>query len=736
LSPRIVIALAVIVVSAVLLNVGGCKKGSQLSYGGTFTPAAAPSDEARTTSSITGPGGEEFTFQPLDGDGSDDPKGGDAYKLALHEGKDGNLVLDISTNEDGEWKYVLGYVYYDPDKYNPVGFEKGEMFKDDDKDLLILPVYSEKGKFAFWLGLGNFDEKEPKGQGQICSIEFEQSLWEPPKEPLTAPDDEADKVDDLQTLALNDLQKISWSERNVGDGDISGEVSISDGTPLALHHTKFTQYDVAPHGEPVYRELDQVDYDANGRIWMDSQIHDDPPRTYQWDPPAITLNYLESVARYHIKIYRDPQRTQLLLEDNIPGPSYSMRQSIRNLSCDWNVGLLETDISDPCDFPSGTNGLLNYSHTPEGRVGYRYWHTLFDQMGERIIVYAQVQPFDAEGNPGIASDWYPVAINYNMPPVVSFTVTPMIGTIPFTVQIDGSATYDPDGPENDLIFKWYPYHQGENPIVEPGPVFEHTYSGSPGEYHPELFVVDPSPYPVVGTNWLQEPIVGRDALNDAGFAEENAKAWYVGSLTGTRKWIYTLKVDFRQTARGVQHVPSLKMRFFGDGDPETDDLSLVNWNSLRIRVWDNDDRGTPGPWALEFEEDPGTRSGLLDPVGEAVGVEFPEIGLVTRSYGFLSRPNDPTLCEAWIIYFPAPPEEYEAPVHSTGTVCELRFSTIEADHNPAKIGISLLYDGNSQYTSAAGWPSNLFAPIHDERFSDIFATAYCIADGTEAPEGE
>ncbi|MEP0815147.1 MAG: hypothetical protein HRF49_10865 [bacterium] len=357
--------------SVIALGVGGCKKGSQLSYGGSFNPATAPSDNHRTTSSVTGPGGDEFIFEPLDGDGSDDPKGGDAYKLALHEGKDGNLVLDISTNEDGEWKYVLGYVYYDPDKYNPVGFEKGEMFGEDDSQLQVAPVYVLKGKFAFWIGMLNFDEKQPKGQGSICSIEFDDSPWEPPKGPSIAPDDAGDAVFDLDDADVPyNNRTLVWGEVNRGDGDRNGEVGISDLTPLA-------NYDDDTIAQ--WPMKDPVDYDDSGTI-----------EAYPSGDYNVWLEaYGDGEAVDGYKIYfRSSYFGQVVHTVTVPGPDSSLRSSKFTYT-----ESPEPEIEDPEYFYPG-----GFVWTVNGAVGYVCYLDKDDSSNEISdgLWWVSVAPYDGQ----------------------------------------------------------------------------------------------------------------------------------------------------------------------------------------------------------------------------------------------------------------------------------------------------------------------------------------------------
>ncbi|MEP0815449.1 MAG: hypothetical protein HRF49_12420, partial [bacterium] len=439
----------------------------------------------RSTASITGPEGDEFVFEPLDGDGSDDEKGGDAYKLALHEGKDGNLVLDISTNEDGEWKYVLGYVYYDPDKYSPVGFEKGEMFGEEkDEDLLVAPIYKEKGKFAFWIGLSNFDEKEPKDQGQICSIEIEQSPWEPPKGASDAPLTDNDKVFDLHEYGTqfyegddND-RLIVWGEVNRGDADLNSIVEISDITRLALDYGKTVN-------ENLNTTLDPLDWDNSGHLdENDVDVMDD--------------TYLQDVDGYWIHLYENQSGGSPLYEYKVEGPGEDDRAS----DFDNYPGPIP---EDPDSLFGDTQGNF-WSHY--GAVGYCFSlnRTYLDPLElDRVpegTYWLSVQPFndtDQSEEPPFDSDELGIASNRlqmtflpdNKAPVADIDASPTESeTYPVTVYFDGSGSTDEDGSVVNYEWDWDGAANGWSWYdSDDDPTVSHQYT-SPGSYSAALRVTD------------------------------------------------------------------------------------------------------------------------------------------------------------------------------------------------------------------------------------------------------
>ncbi|MEP0815225.1 MAG: hypothetical protein HRF49_11260, partial [bacterium] len=339
----------------------------------------------RSTASITGPEGDEFTFEPLDPDGSQDKKGGDAYDLSLEEGEGGKLCLEISAGEEADWKCVLGYVTYNPDKYNPVDLTKGSMFPEDDSELMVAPIYKEKGKFAFWVGMLNFPEKEPKDGGSICTITFNYEPWEPPKDPSDAPDEANDAV--LEIVGGEDVydnfpRYIHWGEMNRGDGDLSSEVAVGDLTPLAAYNT----WTIAEH--PL---LDPVDYDDDGTIESGLGAGD-----YAY----VNNNYLETVDGYIVNI-REEEDGDIIESFEVEGPiMYDTDPYTKDRFHYFHYYDGVTDAEDPLSaLPEG------WFWNDNGAVGYGYTVPTFeDGTG---YFWVSVTPYDGEDE-GYESDQFQI----------------------------------------------------------------------------------------------------------------------------------------------------------------------------------------------------------------------------------------------------------------------------------------------------------------------------------------
>lgn len=80
------------------------------------------------------------------------------------------------------------------------------------------------------------------------------------------------------------------------------------------------------------------------------------------------------------------------------------------------------------------------------------------------------------------------AIVVDQPPAAAFSVAPSAnGVVPFTVQFDAGASFDPEGAP--LEYHWN-FGDG-SPVVTGGPVQQHTYTVTPGVLQASLTVKDP-----------------------------------------------------------------------------------------------------------------------------------------------------------------------------------------------------------------------------------------------------
>ena len=452
--------------------------------GNSQSGAGSPVD--RVTMSVEGPLGGEFVFEPLDGDGTPDKKGEEAYELKLADGGgDGGsgggegfgeakkIELTITAKEGYDWKYVVGYLHYDAEKYNPIEFKPGDLFGDDEKEVANVAIFKEKGRIAFWCGLLNFDKKDAKPGGDIGTFVIELAPWEPPRGPSTPPDDPSDKVIYFDEIIWDELwgemdRFLAWGEVNRGDGDLSGEVAIADLTPLARYHG----YYIWNH--PM---LDQVDYDRDGYIY------------YFWDYSVVGQNLQEQIDGYKI-LFRDLDAQEILYSYQMSGLSSLDRRARfnaerENLQPENPVGYY------PGGYPSG------FYWTQDGAVGYclsiyeAYIH--MDIPGG--LYFVSLVPFDFDESTqtflyGIESD--PKVMSF-LGQVASPTAvlhgSPLEGYLPLTVSFDASDSFDTlPGEVVRYSFDFdgdrqYEILDGSDPTVE------HTYE-VPGNYTARLRVKD------------------------------------------------------------------------------------------------------------------------------------------------------------------------------------------------------------------------------------------------------
>ncbi|MEP0813768.1 MAG: hypothetical protein HRF49_03765, partial [bacterium] len=95
---------------------------------------------------------------------------------------------------------------------------------------------------------------------------------------MVLPSEDAGKVTDL---AYDPATKtLSWSYRNTGDYDVSGEVGVSDVTPIALHYLANANDGLGD--DPLEK---WIDGDASGEIAIG-------------DVTPIALGYMSQVAGY------------------------------------------------------------------------------------------------------------------------------------------------------------------------------------------------------------------------------------------------------------------------------------------------------------------------------------------------------------------------------------------------------------------------------------------------------
>ncbi len=137
----------------------------------------------------------------------------------------------------------------------------------------------------------NADETVWDALGKAFIIELERAQSN--RAANAAPKQDAGRVDDFKFDSATGL--VSWTYKNLGDYDLSGEVGIADITAIALNFGKTIEYDgegkptgdiETPEGLENHR-LAWIDGDKNGEIGIS-------------DVTPIALNYLNDVVEYAV----------------------------------------------------------------------------------------------------------------------------------------------------------------------------------------------------------------------------------------------------------------------------------------------------------------------------------------------------------------------------------------------------------------------------------------------------
>ncbi|MEP0813677.1 MAG: hypothetical protein HRF49_03305 [bacterium] len=102
-----------------------------------------------------------------------------------------------------------------------------------------------------------------------------------------APTGAAGTVTDLSGTQVGEGFELTWTYKNTGDYDQSGEVSVADITPIALHFLHNNGAGAFPDAADVL-----IDGDGNGEVGVS-------------DVTSIAINYLGTVSGYDIEYSYD-----------------------------------------------------------------------------------------------------------------------------------------------------------------------------------------------------------------------------------------------------------------------------------------------------------------------------------------------------------------------------------------------------------------------------------------------
>ncbi|MEP0814178.1 MAG: hypothetical protein HRF49_05875 [bacterium] len=216
------------------------------------------------------------------------PRGGldkESFSLSSEELGSGEVKVNVAADGARDLPYALFELIYDPAKFNPVSVDFGEFFGTE--ELLTAGITTVAGNVGLGVVPIHYDQKEPvSGSGTIVTVTFEKSPYREvsigrveaflPRE--SDVQIEGLDVNDQVAAVPQDIVKLRWREVLVGDGDRSGEVGISDLTPIAINFLE------VPSSTP---ESTIFDYDQSDEVGVS-------------DITPIALNYLQTVTGYNV----------------------------------------------------------------------------------------------------------------------------------------------------------------------------------------------------------------------------------------------------------------------------------------------------------------------------------------------------------------------------------------------------------------------------------------------------
>ncbi len=241
---------------------------------------SAPKDGERVQ---TGGG---FSIHPTDERGNPRPDLAANFSLKVIEAKDATIVEVYAVNfEDADWAFFK--LNYNWNMYKPKSVDFTE-FMGGPGEVISLAI-TGYWKYVDVGIVRTYFDKRPgvDGSGMLCRAYFDNSPFgekryvaRDPQNPANdAPTSDVNRV--TITVALVDGKpQLTWRERNIGDGDNSGEVGIPDITPIALNYL-----DTLPNPSKPWLEI--VDYDANGEIGVP-------------DITPIAIRYLTNLVGYQV----------------------------------------------------------------------------------------------------------------------------------------------------------------------------------------------------------------------------------------------------------------------------------------------------------------------------------------------------------------------------------------------------------------------------------------------------
>lgn len=196
------------------------------------------------------------------------------------------IDFDVETGADGTTVVIglskptteaFGAIIFDPIEYSPASVEW--VGGDFAIKLAIADVF---GEVPF--GAAGIDGAK-LNSGTLLVVKFEPGPQTMARRTSSAPSGNDNVVNDLVAEPQEDGRvKLSWTERNLGDYDLNGEVGISDITPIALNYLAVVDDSL---GDDEWEAI--IDGDNSGEIGIS-------------DITPIALNYLTVLSGY--RVYR------------------------------------------------------------------------------------------------------------------------------------------------------------------------------------------------------------------------------------------------------------------------------------------------------------------------------------------------------------------------------------------------------------------------------------------------
>lgn len=282
---RNTLVLAVILLSFIIIASLSACTGSSISH----EPSAkdpAPKGYVKPADTERLQTGGAFSINPTDERGNPRPDLTQNFELKVLENKDTTIIEVYAVDfKDADW--VFFSMNYNPNMFKPRNVDFTD-FMGGPGDVISLAI-TGYWKYVDVGIVRTYFDKRPgvDGSGLICRIVFDNTPFgerryvaKDPQNPANdAPTGDPNRVS-LSVALVDGKPQLTWRERNIGDGDNSGEVGIPDITPIALNYN-----DTLPNPSKPWLEI--VDYDANGEVGIP-------------DITPIALRYLTNLTGYQV----------------------------------------------------------------------------------------------------------------------------------------------------------------------------------------------------------------------------------------------------------------------------------------------------------------------------------------------------------------------------------------------------------------------------------------------------